>query len=244
MAAVTSHTAQSTVGVTAVHHVPAAMVAAQLDTLAADVRIDAVKIGMLGGAGVATAVADALERHRWPHVVLDTVMVAKSGHRLLDADAVAVVRDRLVPLADLVTPNLPEAAVLAGAEAEAADEAQMERQAKELVALGARRVLLKGGHLVGSDESVDLLVDGGRTTRLTARRVATANDHGTGCTLSSAIAALRPQRDGWLEAVTDAKAYLTAALAATPRPDVGHGHGPVHHFWALWTPAVNSPGVG
>jgi hydroxymethylpyrimidine/phosphomethylpyrimidine kinase len=166
-------------------------------------------------------------------VVLDPVMVAKSGDRLLLADAVATLRGVLLPIVNLVTPNLPEAADLLG-EAEATDESTMEAQAKALAALGPA-VLIKGGHLGGA-ESPDLLLERGATAplRLTAERVLTTSDHGTGCTLSSAIAALRPRHDTLTDAITAAKEYLTGALAAAGRLEVGHGHGPVHHFHAWW----------
>jgi hydroxymethylpyrimidine/phosphomethylpyrimidine kinase len=233
MSVLTGLTAQNTHGVRSVHAVPTKFVADQLDALVGDVRIDAVKIGMLTNAEVVDTVAAALAAHRPPFVVLDPVMVAKSGDRLLAADAVVHLRDVLIKHVDLITPNLPEAADLLGV-AEATSEEEMRGQAAALAALGPA-VLLKGGHLAGA-ESPDLLTTaaGEAPARLTARRVATTNDHGTGCTLSAAIAALRPQRDGWLAAVTDAKAYLTRALAAAARLDVGTGHGPVHHFHAWW----------
>lgn len=228
---VTALVAQNTRGVTAVHHIPAAFVTTQLDVLFADVRIDAVKIGMLDGVDTVRAVAEALRRHAPPYVVVDPVMVAKSGDRLLAPEAVAALREELLPQVDLVTPNLPEAADLIGT-GEARDEQEM---ADQLAALGelCPRVLLKGGHLGGA-QSVDLLLADGAVTRLSAERVPTRNDHGTGCTLSSAITALRPQRPGWVETVTDAKAYLTDALAASDHLDVGGGHGPQHHFHAWW----------
>ena len=233
MTVLTGLTAQNTHGVRSVHPVPAKFVAEQLDALVGDVRIDAVKIGMLTSAEVVDVVAAALAAHRPPYVVLDPVMVAKSGDRLLPADAVVHLRDVLCKHVDLITPNLPEAADLLGVP-EATSEEQMREQAAKLAALGPA-VLLKGGHLVGT-ESPDLLTASPdeAPTRLTAPRIATTSDHGTGCTLSSAIAALRPQRDSWLAAVTDAKAYLTGALAAAARLDVGHGHGPVHHFHLWW----------
>ncbi|MFI5101677.1 MAG: bifunctional hydroxymethylpyrimidine kinase/phosphomethylpyrimidine kinase, partial [Actinomycetes bacterium] len=198
-----------------------------------DVRVDAVKIGMLATSDVIDAVVSVLAARRPPYVVLDPVMVAKSGDRLLTVEAVAHLRDALLPLVDLITPNLPEAADLLGV-TEAKTEAEMREQLDALVRLGPA-VLLKGGHLSGP-ECPDLLAlaPGVEPVRLTAPRVVTTSDHGTGCTLSAAIAALRPQRDGWLDAVTDAKAYLTAALAAAGRLDVGGGHGPVHHFHAWW----------
>lgn len=240
---VTALVAQSTRGVSAVHPVPAEFVTAQLEVLLADVRIDAVKIGMLESAPVVRAVADVLRRHALPYVVVDPVMVAKSGDRLLAGDAVAALRDELLPYADLVTPNLPEAADLLG-EDEARDEAQMRAQLQRLGGL-CSGVLLKGGHLAGPD-SPDLLLDAGRVHRYAAARVDTRNTHGTGCTLSAAVAALRPQRPDWPGAGADAKDYLTRALLAADRLDVGSGHGPQHHFHAWWPDAgapVDGPGV-
>jgi hydroxymethylpyrimidine/phosphomethylpyrimidine kinase len=192
-----------------------------------------VKIGMLATADVIDAVAAVLTARRPPFVVLDPVMAAKSGDRLLAADAVAHLRGVLLPVVDLVTPNLPEAADLVDG-AEAVDEAQMADQARALAALGPA-VLLKGGHLGGA-ESPDLFLDNASVepVRLAAPRVVTKNDHGTGCTLSSAIAVLRPRHDAWLPAVRAAKAYLSEALVASDRLEVGSGHGPVHHFHAWW----------
>lgn len=238
-AVLTALTAQSTRGVAAVHAVPPEFVAQQLSVLFDDVRIDAVKIGMLGDAPVVRAVAQVLRQHTPPYVVLDPVMVAKSGDRLLAPDAVDALRDELLPLADLLTPNLPEAADLLG-QAQARDEAGMQDQLARLAGL-TRGVLLKGGHLPGGlDRSPDLLRVDGETVRLDAARIATGNTHGTGCTLSSACAALRPQRADWTSAVTDAKDYLTGALAGADQLDVGSGHGPTHHFHALW-PAAGLP---
>jgi hydroxymethylpyrimidine/phosphomethylpyrimidine kinase len=178
-------------------------------------------------------VVSALDRHRPRHVVLDPVMVAKSGDRLLAAEAVAAVRDELLPRVDLITPNLPEAADLLG-EPEATDEVAMADHTARLIKLGAHRVLLKGGHLSGA-ASVDLFYDDGEIRRYTGPRIRTRNTHGTGCTLSSAIAVLRPQRPGWGSAIADARSYLTGALRAADRLDVGRGHGPVHHFHDLWS---------
>jgi hydroxymethylpyrimidine/phosphomethylpyrimidine kinase len=233
MSVLTGLTAQNTRGVRGVHPVPAAFVAAQLDAVFDDVRVDAVKIGMLANSDVIDAVAGVLAVRRPRFVVLDPVMVAKSGDRLLAEEAVSRLRDVLLPMVDLVTPNLPEAADLLGVP-EAADEAQMRRQLAALVGRGPA-VLLKGGHLTGP-ECPDLLVTdpAADAVRLTAARIETTNDHGTGCTLSAAIAALRPQRGDWLTAVVDAKAYLTGALIAADRLDVGSGHGPVHHFHQWW----------
>jgi hydroxymethylpyrimidine/phosphomethylpyrimidine kinase len=231
---VTAVTAQSTRGVDAVLQLDGAFVEQQLETLLADVRVDAVKIGMLGSADVARAVAAVLRRHRLPHVVLDPVMVATSGDRLLAADAVAALREELLPLADLLTPNVPEAADLLGV-AEARDTDELEAQARDL-ARHTARVLLKGGHL-GGPESVDLLVAGDAVVRLAAPRIPTTSTHGTGCTLSSAVAALRPAARDWETAVRGAKDYLTGALRAADGLSVGQGHGPLHHFHALWPPA-------
>jgi hydroxymethylpyrimidine/phosphomethylpyrimidine kinase len=232
---VTAVTAQSTRGVDAVHQLDGAFVEQQLETLLADVHIDAVKIGMLGSAEVTRAVAAVLRRHRLPNVVLDPVMVATSGDRLLADDAVAALREELLPLADLITPNVPEAADLLGV-AEARDEDEMATQARDL-ARHTTRVLLKGGHL-GGPESVDLLVEGDAVLRLAAPRVDTTSTHGTGCTLSSAIAALRPAAPDWETAVRGAKDYLTEALRTSGQLQIGSGHGPLHHFHALWPAAT------
>jgi len=229
---ITALTAQSTVGVTGVHVVPPEFVAQQLDTLVADVRIDAVKIGMLADAAVAAAVGRFLEAHRPPIVVLDPVMVATSGDRLLADDAVEAVR-ALLPLASVITPNLGEAAVLLDGPV-AGDVDEMLAQAAALRGLGAERVLLKGGHL-DDVTAVDVLAEPTGSTLLKAPRIPTRNTHGTGCTLSSALAALRPQRDTWLDTARDAKAWLTEALRHADELQIGHGHGPVHHFHALWT---------
>lgn len=241
MAVVTGLVAQTTTGVTDAAPVDPGFVTTQLDTLAADVRIDAVKVGLLPSAAVAEAVAAALERWRLAPVVLDPVLVAKSGQPLADEETAAALRRSVLPVVDLVTPNLPEAASLLD-EAPATSVGAMLAQARRLLDLGPRHVLLKGGHLPG-DECTDVLVGrDGTFVTLPASRVPTTNDHGTGCTLSAAIAALRPQRPGWAEAVGDAKAYLTGALQAAAALDVGHGHGPVHHFWALWPPPPAGPG--
>ncbi|WP_103062721.1 bifunctional hydroxymethylpyrimidine kinase/phosphomethylpyrimidine kinase [Actinomyces qiguomingii] len=231
MSVVTALTAQSTRGVVGVHAVPVDFVRLQLDTLLADIRPDATKIGMLATADLADAVGEYLPG--LPNTVLDPVMVATSGDSLLDADALAALR-RLCTLADLITPNLPEAAALLGCEA-AASPHEMRRQAEALLTRGAHRVLLKGGHLVGqAANAADVYADADGTVLLPGVRVHTNNTHGTGCTLSSAVAALRPQRDSWIAAVRDAKAYLAGALAHADLLGVGHGHGPVHHYYALW----------
>jgi hydroxymethylpyrimidine/phosphomethylpyrimidine kinase len=225
-------TAQNTRAVTAIHEVPPAFVVAQLDAVFDDIEIAAVKIGMLSSPRVIEAVADGLRRHDARRIVLDPVMVAKSGDRLLREDAVSTLRHRLLPLATVITPNLPEAAVLLDM-AVVPNEAGMIDAAARLRELGPEAVLLKGGHMAAED-CIDVLDDGAEPLTLAAPRIATANTHGTGCTLSSAIAALLARGLGLRDAVQDAKAYLTGAIEAADRLSVGHGHGPVHHFHALW----------
>ncbi len=237
MAALTALTAQNTTGVTGIHPVPPDFVAAQIAAIFADIRVDAVKIGMIGSAEVAGAVAAALAPHRGIPVVLDPVMVAKGGAALLPEAAVTALRDRLLPLATHLTPNLPEAAALLGI-AEATGRDGMAAQATALRALGPGAVLLKGGHLGGA-ESPDLLAGPAGLCWLDAPRIATRNTHGTGCTLSAALAAELAKGADDRAAVTAAKAYVLGAIAAADRLSVGHGHGPTHHFHALWpvTPA-------
>jgi hydroxymethylpyrimidine/phosphomethylpyrimidine kinase len=233
---VTALTAQNTRGVTGVHVVPTEFVTEQLETLVADVRLDAIKIGMLANADIVAAVGDFLQNHDFVDcVVLDPVMVATSGDRLLDDDAVLAMLE-LMPLASIITPNIPEAAALLNTRP-ARNLPDMRLHAMALQELGAPRVLIKGGHHDDGLEAVDLLLDIDGEVLLRAPRVDTVNTHGTGCTLSSALAALRPQRDTWLEAALDAKAWLTAALVAADVLEISHspeGHGPVHHFHQMW----------
>lgn len=235
---ITAVVAQNTRGVAGIHPIPGAFVSAQLEALFADVRIDAVKIGMLGTTQVVEAVAGALRRHRPRYVVLDPVMVASSGHRLLSLEATDALRELLLPLVDLITPNTAEAADLLG-EAPAVTVADAVDQLGRLTRL-CPGVLLTGGHLDGP-QCTDLLSIEGAITRFAAPRVVTGNTHGTGCTLSSAITALRPGRPDWASTIGDAKDYLTAALRAAEALDVGHGPGPVHHFHALWPQATTPP---
>jgi hydroxymethylpyrimidine/phosphomethylpyrimidine kinase len=240
MAVVTALTAQNTRGVRSIHVPPATFVADQIDAIFEDIRVDAVKIGMLATADTANAVADRLLHHRPPHIVLDPVMVATSGHPLLAPAAIATIRERLLPMASVVTPNLPEAALLLG-KAAPQDVAGMRDAAQALHRAGARAVLLKGGHLSGTS-SDDLLWDGMVEHIMSAPRLSTSSTHGTGCTLSSAIAALLPPLGDLAAAVARAKAYVTGALQSADRLNVGSGHGPVHHFHALWLcndPAAN-----
>ncbi len=230
---ITALTAQNTLGVTGVHLPDATFVTAQLDAVFTDIRIDAVKIGMLGNASIIQAVAAALRLYRPARIVLDTVMISKSGHALLAPDAVNALRDELLPLAGLLTPNLPEAAALLRSKI-ATDEATMQQQGQALRALGAGAVLMKGGHLSTRADSPDWLIDEKGAERFGGPRVPVKNTHGTGCTLSAAIAALIPQHPHWAGAVADAKKYLTGALQASTQLAVGQGIGPVHHFYRWW----------
>lgn len=230
---ITALTAQNTQGVTGVHVVPTPFVIAQLEALVTDIRLDAVKIGMLANAEVAEAVGTFLRHHPQQIVVLDPVMVATSGDRLLEEDAVQAVC-ALLPLSSVVTPNLAEAGLLLGVRP-ARDLAEMRSQALSLCALGAHRVLLKGGHLAETGDAVDVFADAEGIVELRAPRIATTNTHGTGCTLSSALAALRPQREGWVETAKDAKSWLTGAIAAADDLEIGGGHGPVQHFYREWS---------
>lgn len=241
-------TAQNSLAVTGISMVDSGFVRQQLDTLFADVRIDAIKIGMLGAPAVIRGVAEVLERRRIAlpaqAVVLDPVMIAKSGDALLQRDAESLLIEAMIPLASVLTPNLPEAGVLLRGRAPET-VAEMRRAAEKLRRLmrddGARWVLLKGGHLNG--EATDLLHDGDRMIELTAPRIETRNTHGTGCTLSSAIAALlarlmlteeRLPREAVEEAVRYAKRWLTEAIRRSGELSVGGGHGPVHAFHSLW----------
>jgi hydroxymethylpyrimidine/phosphomethylpyrimidine kinase len=225
---ITALTAQNTRGVTGIHQVPGDFVAAQIDAVFGDLAIGAVKIGMVAQLATIDAIAAGLERWSPRHVVLDPVMVATSGDRLLAADAVAALRTKLIPHAELITPNLPEAAALLD-EPVAATEAAIERQGKRLLAMGCAAVLIKGGHGQGAD-STDHLVTASGVIALAAPRIATQNTHGTGCSLSSAIAASLAKSEDLETAVRNAKAWVSAAIAAADRFSVGHGHGPIHHF--------------
>jgi hydroxymethylpyrimidine/phosphomethylpyrimidine kinase len=222
---VTAVTAQNTVGVRAWEALPARLVAQQIDALAEDLPPLAVKSGMLGSAEIVESVAAGIARHRFPHYVLDPVMVATSGDRLLEPEAEALIARRLIPLAVLVTPNLDEAAILAGEEVRSVD--QMERAARALVQMGARAALVKGGHLAGTDV-VDVLVTDGAVRRFTRPRLDTTSTHGTGCTLSAGIAAGLAHGRPLEQAVSDALDFVYRAMAAAP--GLGRGHGPLNHF--------------
>jgi hydroxymethylpyrimidine/phosphomethylpyrimidine kinase len=229
---VTALTAQNTRGVNDIFDVPAEFIVAQIDAVFSDLKVGAVKIGMLSRVAAIEAVAAGLDRYQQHNVVLDPVMVASSGDRLLAPDAVERLSKVLIPRALVVTPNLPEAAALLQT-APASGEQAMQAQAERLLALGAKGVLIKGGHHDGP-ESVDLLVEPHAVARLEATRIATKNTHGTGCTLSSAIAAGLAKGMLLADAVRAAKAYVTDAIAAADRLTIGSGHGPVHHFHHWW----------
>lgn len=233
LSVITALTAQNTRGVQAVHAVPAEFVTAQLDSVCSDIRIDAVKLGMLAHAQIVRAVAASLCSNRPPVIVLDTVMVAKGGHPLLASDAVMAIRDELLPLASIITPNLPEAAALLDCEV-ATTEAQMCAQAQALRAAGADWVLMKGGHLEHSTDSPDWLIGADVQLRISRPRIATRHTHGTGCTLSAALAALYPQHGNWPDTAQAARDYLQGALAAAEDLQVGSGIGPVQHFHRWW----------
>jgi hydroxymethylpyrimidine/phosphomethylpyrimidine kinase len=222
--AITAVTAQNTLGVSAVAQLDPSMVVAQIDTVLADLEIHATKIGMLASEAIVSAVADAVRRHRLSNVVVDPVMVSKSGARLLDQDAVDAMRTRLFPLSTIVTPNVFEAEALTGKPI--ANRQDQRAAAIALMDLGPRAVLVKGGHLDGP--AVDVFHDGHQTVELEAERIDSPHTHGTGCTLSSAIAARLALGDDLPSAVRAAKAYVTRAIAQAP--GLGHGHGPLQHF--------------
>ena len=245
MAVVTALVAQNTRGVRSVHLPPVSFLMEQLDAVSDDVTIDAVKIGMLGQADLIEAVAAWLARVRPPVIVLDPVMIATSGDRLLDASAEAALR-ALVPLVHLVTPNLPELAVLVN-EAEAADWAEALDQGERLSRATGTRVLVKGGHLAGP-ACPDALVDAAgtepgqaRITQVSAPRINTTNTHGTGCSMSSALATLAARHGDWPRALTETKAWLSDSVASADELEVGGGHGPINHFHALWAAAGTHP---
>ena len=229
---ITALTAQNTLGVAAIHDVPADFVTAQIDAVFSDLAVDAVKIGMLSRVETIMAVARGLRRYQPPNIVLDPVMVAASGDPLLREEAIETLKSQLFPLADLITPNLHEAARLLGAEPAGSRE-DMAVQAHALAAMTGRAVLLKGGHAPEAD-SADLLVSNSSEEWFTAPRVETGNTHGTGCSLASAIAANLASGRSLSSSVGAAKHWLTEALRAADRLDVGKGHGPVHHFHELW----------
>jgi hydroxymethylpyrimidine/phosphomethylpyrimidine kinase len=225
---ITALTAQNTQGVSGIHAVPAEFVTAQIDAVFSDLAVAAVKIGMVAQPASIDAIVAGLTRWSPKHVVLDPVMVATSGDRLLAQEAVEALRTKLIPRAAVITPNLPEAAALLD-EPVAVSEAAIENQGQRLLAMGCPAVLIKGGHGQGA-ESIDYLIDAKGVIALAAPRIATENTHGTGCSLSSAIAAGLAKGEDLEAAVRNAKAWVSAAIAAADRFSVGHGHGPIHHF--------------
>lgn len=229
--AITALTAQNTTGVTGIHDVPADFITAQIDAVFSDLDVKAVKIGMVARREAIEAIVAGLGRWAPKHVIVDPVMVATSGDRLLSPDAIDALRTKLFPRASLITPNLPEAAALLN-ESIAESGQDIEQQGRRLLAMGCPAVLIKGGHGHGP-ESTDYLIDASAVIRLAAPRIATGNTHGTGCSLSSAIAAGLAKGHTLERSVRDAKAYISAAIAAADRLKVGHGHGPIHHFHAF-----------
>lgn len=235
MTAITAVTAQNTTGVTSIMPVTPQVVADQIDAVFSDIRPDAVKIGMLMNSQIISAVAHCLLHWKPRHIVLDPVMIATSGSRLIDEEAIATLISRLLPLATLVTPNRPEAECIAGGGISISDAASAAAAAKAILNLGAKAVLIKGGHIdSGNGEMTDYLFAQGcaEPTVFTGKMVDTRNTHGTGCTLSSAIAAELAKGHTLAEAVGLAKQYLSKAIEAGARVDIGHGHGPVNHLFA------------
>ena len=226
--ALTAITAQNTVGVTAVHEIPAADIAAQIDAVITDIGADAVKTGMLSSSAIVNVVAESLRRHNVAQLVVDPVMVAKSGDTLLQDDAVHALRTQLLPLAAVVTPNIPEAEALAGGSIESLED--MRGAARRIAGMGAGSVIVKGGHLDGP--ATDIFYDGSEFREFTAERIDTVNTHGTGCTFASAVAAGMAHGLPVAEAVAQAKEYVTVAIRASFV--IGQGHGPLHHFHRFW----------
>ena len=233
MNVITALTAQNTVGVSAIHAVPVDFVTAQMEAVLGDIGVDAVKIGMLFSPDLIRAVADGLRQFKVRNIVLDPVMVAQSGDKLLQDEAIAALKEHLIPLAELITPNLPEASVLLGRPL--VREEEIAAAAVDLLGLGCANVLIKGGHLESGD-SDDCLYLGAeaRMVRFPCKRITTRNNHGTGCTLSSAIAATIAKGLSVEQAVGMGKAYITEAIRAGASYELGHGHGPVHHFFRFF----------
>ncbi len=233
MSVITALTAQNTRGVTGIHAVPPAFAVQQIDAVFSDMGADAVKIGMLYSADLIAAVAEALKKHGARKIVLDPVMVAQSGDKLLQEDAIEALKAHLMPLADVVTPNMPEASILTGQSVK--NWKEIEKAAQALAKHGSRSILIKGGH-GAENKSTDLLflVRADRFIRLEAERIVTRNNHGTGCTLSSAIAGYMAKGHDIEAAVQKAKAFMNRAIAAGAQYQIGHGHGPVHHFFDWW----------
>ncbi|MCL2458996.1 MAG: bifunctional hydroxymethylpyrimidine kinase/phosphomethylpyrimidine kinase [Desulfobulbus sp.] len=233
MSVITALTAQNTQGVAGIHAVPVEFVAAQLEAVLADIGVDAIKIGMLFSSDLIYTVAECLKKFEPRPIVLDPVMVAQSGDKLVQDEAIAALKRHLIPMAQLMTPNLPEAAVLLGREISSAEG--ITQAAVHLADLGCANVLVKGGHLENGNSNDSLyLAAERRTVILPGERIATRNNHGTGCTLSSAIASFIARGESIEQAVRAAKEYITGALKAGASYAIGHGHGPVHHFFRFF----------
>jgi len=233
MSVITALTAQNTRGVTAIHAVPPSFAAEQIAAVFSDIGADAVKIGMLYSAELIEVIAEQLKKYNAQKIILDPVMVAQSGDKLLQDDAIQAIKQYLMPLVDVVTPNIPEAEVLIQRRIGGLEE--MQAAAKDLAGWGSRSILIKGGHLE-DDDSTDLLylADEDRFVRLAAKRIASRNNHGTGCTLSPAIASYMARGHDIEAAVRKAKTYIQNAIRAGAEYTIGGGHGPVHHFFEFW----------
>jgi hydroxymethylpyrimidine/phosphomethylpyrimidine kinase len=228
---ITAITSQNTQGVSAIFPIPLDHVASQLDAVFSDLNVVAVKVGMLADSNIIKVVADKIKQYQPKHLVIDPVMVATSGDLLLEQSAISTLKEALIPLADIITPNLPEGAALTGKPVPAS-EADMQDMVEELRSLGAKAVLLKGGHLEQDENSNDLLILPASTALISAKRFPTKNTHGTGCTLSSAIASYLAQGNELTQSVELGKRYISEAIAHADQLSVGQGHGPVNHFYA------------
>lgn len=229
--AITAITSQNTCGVSAIFPIPLDHVASQLDAVFSDLNVIAVKVGMLTDSGIIKVVADKIKQYQPKHLVVDPVMVATSGDLLLEESAISTLKTELLPLADVITPNLPEGATLTGSPVPTTSS-EMDQMVEKLRALGCSSVLLKGGHLESDNDSNDLLIFAESVETLSAKRVDTKNTHGTGCTLSSAIASYLAQGHDLISATTLAKSYISQAIKHSDELDIGKGHGPVHHFFS------------
>lgn len=228
---ITAITSQNTQGVSAIFPIPLDHVASQLDAVFSDLNVVAVKVGMLADSNIIKVVADKIKQYQPKHLVIDPVMVATSGDLLLEQSAISTLKEALIPLADMITPNLPEGAALTGKPVPES-EADMQDMVEELRALGAKVVLLKGGHLEQDENSNDLLILPSSTALISVKRFPTKNTHGTGCTLSSAIASYLAQGNELTQSVELGKRYISEAIAHADQLNVGQGHGPVNHFYA------------
>ncbi|TOM91281.1 bifunctional hydroxymethylpyrimidine kinase/phosphomethylpyrimidine kinase [Vibrio parahaemolyticus] len=228
---ITAITSQNTQGVSAIFPIPLDHVESQLDAVFTDLNIVAVKVGMLADSNIIKVVASKIRQYQPKHLVIDPVMVATSGDLLLEQSAISTLKEELIPLADIITPNLPEGAALTGKPVPQS-EAEMSDMIDDLRALGAKAILLKGGHLEEDENSNDLLIMQNSAKLISAKRFPTQNTHGTGCTLSSAIASYLGQGNNLHKAVHLGKQYISQAIAHADELEVGKGHGPVHHFFA------------